>query len=160
MQSRNRHQRAASFQRAFSLIELLVVVAILLILVAVTLQFFRQYASVQQFQRTADEVGYLLQLARQQTMASKDDTTYGVYVGTSTVELFSGTTPVPGAADNVVLAVDSGSTVATSSLSGGAWFVTFARVSGVPSATGTITVSDPVLGRTATYTLTQLGLVQ
>lgn len=139
---------------------MLIVIALLLILSVLTIQSFRQYAQVQQFTRSADEVGHLLHLARQQTIASKNDMVYGVYVGTSTVELFSGATPDPGTTTNTILSFGSTETTATSSFSNAAWYVTFSRVTGEASATGTIVVNNDEISRTATYTIYQSGLVQ
>lgn len=146
--------------RGFTLIELLVTFSVLIIIVAITLQSFASYARTQQFKRFVDEVGYSLTAAREQTLASKDDTVYGVYIGTSTVELFSGTTPVPGAASNEVLSFEDTLYSATSSLSTGEWFIRFERLTGEASATGTIILSSPTLGQTATVTVHQSGLVE
>lgn len=146
--------------RGFSLTELLVAMAILLILAAVTLTYFSDYARTQQFVRFNEEVGRNLILARKQTVASKDDSQYGVYVGTSTVELFSGTTPTPGSASNTIVSFEGVGRYATSSFSNGLWYVTFSRVTGEASATGTIVVTDPSLGRTATYTVYHSGLIE
>lgn len=146
--------------RGFSLIELLMVFAVMLILVAVTLANFSSYARVQQFQRFYAEVGHELRLARQQTLGSKDDMAYGLYVGTSTVELFSGSTPTVGSAANTIISFPNTDATATSSFSNGEWFVTFERVTGNASATGTIVISSAELARTATYTIYQSGLVE
>jgi prepilin-type N-terminal cleavage/methylation domain-containing protein len=144
----------------FTLVELLVAMAILLIVAAVTLEGFRDYARVQQYNRFVEEVGRSLQVARQQTLGSKEDTVYGVYVGTNTVEIFTGATPIVGSAANTIFNFNPDIFVATTSLSGGAWFVTFKRVTGEPSATGTILIYSTELGKTATYTLHASGLIE
>lgn len=144
----------------FSVLELMVSLSVILIIVAVVMQSFASYSRTQQFVRFVDEVGYMLTTARQQTLASKDDTVYGLYVGTSTVELFSGTSPVVGAAGNEVLPFAMGDFSATSSFSSDDWYVYFARITGEPSATGTIVITSAALGRTATITVHQSGLVE
>lgn len=160
MQRLQRHVHTRSQTRGFSLIELLVVFAIIIMLVALTLQYFGNYARVQQYQRTVEEVGRTLELARQQTVASKEDAVYGVYIGTTTVELFEGLTPTPGSAANTIIDLSQVPVTATSSLSTGQWYFVFERVTGEASATGTITVSSAALGRTATFTVFTSGLVQ
>jgi len=144
----------------FTLVELLVAMAILIIVAAVTLESFRDYARVQQYNRFVEEVGRSLQTARQQTLGSKEDAVYGVYVGTNTVEIFTGATPTPGSAANTIFNFNPDIFVATSSLSGGSWFVTFERVTGEPTATGTILIYSTELGRNATYTLHASGLIE
>lgn len=153
-------KKADALVRGFSLIELLVAISVLLILVLVTLQNFGNYARVQQFQRFADEVGHELRLARQQTVASKDDSAYGIYIGTSTVELFSGNIPDVGTSTNTIIDFANRNYFATSSFSDGNWYVTFERLTGEASATGTIVITSTDLGRTATYTIYQSGLVE
>ena len=142
------------------MVELLIAMTILVILSLVTLNYFGDYARQQQFQRFTEDVGHNISLARQQTLASKDDMVYGLYVGTSTVELFSGPTPVPGDAGNTIIDFSAAAYTATSSFSGGLWHTTFSRISGEATATGTIVLSNSDIGKTATYTIYQSGLVE
>ncbi len=146
--------------RGFSLYELLIAMAVLLILVAVTLNSMSDYARTQQHTRLVEEIGHQIHLARQQTLASKADSTYGIYVGTSTIEVFAGASPVVGSSANTILDLSAVTQTATSSFSDGNWYVVFERITGAASATGTITVTDTVLERTATYTIHSSGLIE
>lgn len=144
----------------FTLQELLVSMAILLVLVAVTLTGIRDYARMQQHTRLVEEVGHQINLARQQTLASKDDTVYGVYVGPDTVEVFAGATPVAGAAENTILDLSAVSQVVTSNFSDGNSYVVFERLTGAASTAGTITIADNEIVRTTIYTIHSSGLIE
>lgn len=143
--------------RGFTIVELLVVVAIIAILAVAMIGSFRDYAAQKQFDTTTSAVVDLIYTARQQSVASVEGQSYGVYVGTSTIELFTGTSVTPGAADNTIVALP-GAMSATSSLSSGLANVSFSHLKGMSSATGTITLSDTD-GRTATVTIAYGGVI-
>ena len=144
----------------FTLLELLVVFAIILIMATISIQGFANYARTQQYTRFVEEVGHEIDLARQATLASKDDVTYGVYVGTSTIEFFAGATPVVGSVNNTIIDLSGSTKTATSSFSDSNWYITFSRLSGEASATGTILLGDTDLGRSASYTVRSSGLIE
>lgn len=107
-----------------------------------------------------DQMHSNLALVRQRTAASYRDTVYGVYVGTSTVEFFEGSTPTVGSSENVIIDLSENDITATSSFSNGEWYVTFARVTGAASATGTITIEDERSGSSNIFTIYSSGLVE
>jgi prepilin-type N-terminal cleavage/methylation domain-containing protein len=145
--------------RGFTLVELLVVLAIMAILAAVTAQGIARYGQHQQYVQFATEVQDAIAEARAKTIAGVGDTTYGVYVGTSTIEFFSGTIPVVGSAANTILEIPT-YVNATSSLAGNVWYVSFVRLTGEPTATGTIVIGDRRGEATTTLTIYGSGLVQ
>jgi len=156
--SRQHPHRLAT--NGFTMLELLVAMAILLVLVTVTLNGMRNYARMQQHTRIVEEVGHQIHLARQQTLAAKDDSVHGVYVGTDTIEVFAGAVPVVGDPNNTILNLAGTTQTATSSFSDGNWYVVFERLTGAASAAGTITITDNALQRTATYTIYSSGLIE
>ena len=150
--------RAVS-KKAFTLIELLIVVALFAIIAAFIVTAFKEYQQLQWYNLSVSEVRDSVNLARAQTMGGVNDTVYGIYVGTSTVELFSGPVPLVGSANNKIISF-SPSVYATSSFSDGSWYVSFDRIYGTPTATGTISLIESDIGATTTFTILDSGLIQ
>ena len=145
--------------RGFTLVELLVVMAIMVIVTTLTVQGILKYGLRQQYLQFATGVQNAITEARSKTLAGINDTTYGVYVGTSTIEYFSGTVPVVGSAANTIIEIPSYIN-ATSSLTGDIWYVSFARLTGVPRVIGTIEIGDRRSEAVTTFTIYASGLVQ
>jgi len=145
--------------RGFTLVEILVVIAVILILVTIVVQGFSNYANRQVYIGYVSEVKDNLAETRQRTIASYKDTTYGVYVGTSTIEFFEGSSPVVGSGTSTIMQIPSYMT-ATSSFSDANWYITFKRISGEASATGTILFTDSRTNASTTFTINASGLVE
>ncbi len=135
------------------------VLAILGILAAVTFAGMSAYGQRQQYEQFVGEVQNGFTEARSKTIAAVADTTHGVYVGPTTIEFFSGATPVPGSSENTILEIPSYIT-ATPAFSGAATAVVFARRTGVPDVTGTLTLTDTRTLTTTVFTVNESGLVQ
>lgn len=146
-------------QRGFSLIELLVVIAIMGILLSIVWVGFREYVTWQQSRATMVSVHDAITQTRFDTTASRQGERYGIYVGTSTLEIFSGELPAPGDPANTIFPYTDRFR-ATSSLSDGDWYTVFQRLTAIPSATGTITLTDPRAGTSRTITIHGTGLVE
>lgn len=142
-----------------TLIEVIVAVAILALFVSAIVGGFSSYADRQLFRQYVEDVRFSIKEQRQRTLASVDDTQYGVYVGTSSVEYFEGSAYSMGASSNTVQFLPNDIT-ATSSFSSGNWYVSFNRLTGNASATGTITLFDGKTQQFATITITTLGLIE
>ncbi len=143
----------------FTMVEILVVMAIMVVLAVLAMNGIASYGRRQQYLEFVGEVQNGFAEARSKSIAAVDETVYGVYVGTSTVEYFSGTVPAAGSASNTIIAIPSYLS-ATSSLTGNNWYVTFSRRTGEPSATGTIAISDTRALSTTTITIYSSGLVE
>jgi len=141
------------------MVELLVVISILLFIATITIQGFANYSYRQVYTGFVSQTKDSLIETRHKTIASYNDTVYGVYVGTTTIEFFSGATPVVGSADNTVFTIPSGIT-ATSSFSTGNWYTTFSRITGAATATGTIEFEDTRTIASTTLTIYASGLVE
>jgi prepilin-type N-terminal cleavage/methylation domain-containing protein len=142
-------------KQGFSIIEILVVAAILGILATVSLQSFKSLYLNAVLRGGAGEVYDSLSLARTKTLASKDDTVYGVRVSSTTVTRFTGSAYVPGSATNQVYSFEGGVTATSSLLNTD---IVFARFSGVSNATGTIYVRGAE--STSTIRIHTSGLVE
>lgn len=105
------------------------------------------------------DVRTLLIDARNDTLSSEGDTGYGVHIDETSVTLFAGPSYSSTSPTNTIVSFD-GSVSATTSLSGGATDVTFKRLSGEASATGTVLLTDTQGGATKTVTIYESGLVE
>ncbi len=143
----------------FTVIEILVVMAIMIVLAVLAMNGIASYGRRQQYLEFVGEVQSGLAEARSKSIAAVDETVYGVYVGTSTIEYFSGTVPTVGNASNTIIAIPR-HLRATSSLTSNQWYVTFARRTGEPSATGTVAIGDTQSLSTTTITIYGSGLVE
>lgn len=120
---------------------------------------FQNYQKHQWYQVVVNDVRNELNQAHTKTMGSVDGLVYGVYVGTSTIEFFSGATPTVGDANNTIINFSRG-IYATSSITGGNWYFTFSRLTGMPTATGTIDIIDSTRAATTTLSILETGVIQ
>ena len=150
-------------QKGFTLIELLFVIAIILILSTITIEGFQVFATRANHTKAAHVVLGVLQEAHARTLASMDDTSYGVHFGTESAVLFSGTVYDPGDANNDVRGLPARTQITNVSLSNSEHEVHFARLSGDASPTGTVTISstrDPSASSTIIIYRTGLSEIQ
>ncbi len=141
------------YQKGITLMEVLVVIAIIIILVTVAAPQFLKIRNTQILKGTGEDVMSLLAKARSQTMASLNSTEYGVHFASNQIVLFSGTVYNQNNASNEIDTISSRATISNISLTGGAVDVYFNRLSGTASSTGTITISissDLSLAKTIT----------
>lgn len=142
----------------FSLIEILIAVAILVLLAVVISTGLINFSKRQSLEAIAEDIRIGLMDARRNTLASVDDTTYGVYVGATSTVFFSGESYASGIPVGAV--AYTGAQFATSSFTGGTWSVVFDRLTGEPSATGTITIVDSITHASTTITIQATGLIE
>lgn len=143
----------------FSLTEIILVVSLMAVLFAIIVASINNYAARQAFTAAVADVRDGVIEARQRTLASENDSLYGVHVSSTAITLFAGDAYVSGDPDNTVIELP-GSVTATSSLSGGVTAATFTRLTGLPSATGTIVLEDVRSDAVATVTISGAGLVE
>ena len=145
-------------QRGYTLIELLIVIAIILVLVVVSVQGFIAYTRSTGPQAAARTVLGSLEEAHARTLASENDTEYGVHVETSSVTLFVGTTYTSGDASNDVRTLPHRTEISAYAISGGGDEIVFDRITGDALMTGTITVSRVGGSEARTITVHATGL--
>ena len=147
------------FSKGFTILEVVISITIILIISVIVGSGFQNYQRHQWYQVIVNDVRNELSQSRIETMGSVGDTVYGAYVGTSTIEFFSGSAPVVGSVDNTIIPF-SGGVYATSSFTGGGWYITFARMTGIPTATGTIDIIDSIRGVTTTLSVSETGIIE
>src|SRR3989344_5930643 len=135
----NSSKRARSSARqGFTLIEILVVMGIMGLLVAITFASYRIFSRQVDLETTAQKILSTLQLARNQTQASEDETQYGVHFEVSKYVLFKGTTYNAADPNNKVYDLTSAE-IYEINLGGGSEVV-FDRIRGTTANSGNVKV--------------------
>jgi len=115
--------------------ELLIVLAIIVFLAGITFEAFSSKLRTVSVEKEAEISLSYIAKARAQTVASQDNATFGVRVATSSLSFFQGNSFASG---SNVITYDFHDSVASTSLTGGASELYFSRITGTPSATGSI----------------------
>ena len=134
-------------------------IAFLLAFMAIT--SFSRFSTNALIDQTKSDILTALTDARGKTLASKGNDIYGVHFETSKIVRFKGSSYATSSSDNVIYPIDSRVTIEHITLSGGGSNVTFARLTGVASKTGTIVIS--IVGdrtRRATTTISSSGIIE
>jgi len=143
----------------FTIVELLVVIAIFGILATIISVTMSNYVARQSLNSIHQQVIEGIENARRDTLASRNNTTYGVYVGTTSIAFFEGSSYSASDPNNEYIHYTSKVT-ATSSFTGGVWSVVFSRLTGEAGAAGTIVLYDNDSMSYATVTISSSGLVE
>ena len=150
-----------SVQNGFTLIEVLVVIAIMALLITVSVQALNTFANRAGKDAPARTVLGALEEAHARTLAADNDTNYGVHFATTTVTIFEGDTYIDGDPTNTVRSLPTRSQISIISLTASTTEVVFSRLRANASATGTITTiltTDPSV--TGTVSISAVGLME
>lgn len=128
----------AKHKTGFTLIEILIVIAILSVLFGISIQIFSSMTKAQSLDKDVENVYSALLRARNQTINGESGSNYGIYFASSSVTSFRGTTYTPEAAGNEVFLFANKTYISSTNLTGGVVDMYFKKISGQPTATGTI----------------------
>jgi len=129
----------------FTLIEILIALAIFVLLASIVIPNFNFWQRQNSLEATAQEVISALRLAQNETIASKNDSSFGVYFETNKFTVFQGTAFYPSSPDNNVHNLNPSLKISDVNLSGNN-FLFFDRLTGSAANYGYIKVelvSDP-----------------
>ncbi len=129
-----------SSTRGFTLIEVIIAVLIVVLVTGVFVASFRSFSARRALDGASAHVISALEVARTQTLDSLSDSQYGVHIEATRVTIFKGATYTQGHVDNRIINLSPQVRV-TSSLTGGVTDVTFMRLTGKASVTGTVTIT-------------------
>ena len=133
----------------FTFIEIVIVLAILLILFAITVGSFSQFNKSVTLGRDAEKIISMLNQARTNTIASKGGIQYGVHFESAKAVIFSGAVYNPNALDNDPFYLKTFESLSSISLEGGGSEIVFSRVTGTTPNFGSVTLSIVGDGQTA-----------
>lgn len=150
-------------KKGFSLIEMLVAVAILGMLSQIVFVSISQMQDSQALEKELDFVKSLIQKTRLASLNAKNGTTHAVYFASTSIQTKeSGTTTVQtfNLSNNIVLIQNNLKNVSNGSATSTIWF---AKISGYANATGTLQYALQKSGQnlnTKTLTINGLGIVE
>ncbi|MEK7194328.1 MAG: type II secretion system protein [Patescibacteria group bacterium] len=127
--------------KGLTLIEVLIVIAVALILLAFIVVPFKRMNDTQALSKETQNVISIINQARSQTLSSKGGIVHGVHLESSQVVLFGGPTYVPSDPNNASIPLHALVSISNINLSGGAIDIVFNRLTGTTAVSGTITLS-------------------
>lgn len=150
------HRREAGF----TAIETLTAVVILVVLLIITIVSFTLFRQERDLGGATEGLTSTLEQARSQTLASQNQTAYGVHLEAGRYVLFEGGAYVAGAATNQAFTLPSSIELSGWGLAGGGADVVFERLTGKTNQPGSATLrirNQPT--RTKTVTVLATGIV-
>jgi len=141
----------------FTLPEIIVVLSLIVIISAISVVAFFNLREKKSIDKDVDSVVSIIEKTRNMSLNRKNDSSYGVYFSTTSVSVYSGGTRITG---NKIseYPLEAISKIATTSLSSYGSEIDFTKITGVPNATGTITISTASYSKVITVYGT--GLVE
>ncbi len=124
-------------QKGFTILEIVIVVAMFAIIAIITMPVILSYFNVQNVDDAAATMIVTLRQARTQAMYQKNDSAFGVKFTTSSYTLFQGSSY-----ESRTLSEDLTTTLPVSITVSGLSDVVFTKRTGIPSTTGTITIQS------------------
>jgi len=142
----------------FTLVELLITVAILIILAASTVVVASQFYTSSQLLESADRLTQTIHTAKVRSVGGVNDVSHGVYVETSQYTLYQGGSyESRDSSYDRVIELDNG-LLLSNTISGND--ITFSRGLGYSSTTGTITIAHQETGDEETITIQSIGIIR
>lgn len=148
-------------KKGFSINEVIIVIAIMAVLFSSVFIAFSRLNREKSLERSVSEILSVLEEARAMTLASKNNSPYGVHFQTDKVVLFMGYTFIQGDPNNKDIGLTSDVTISNIALSGGGNDIVFKRLSGETEQDGIITISltsDPL--KLKTISIQKTGIVE
>jgi prepilin-type N-terminal cleavage/methylation domain-containing protein len=127
-----------SHTRGFSLIELMVVIAISVLLMGISLGVFSALTQRQTVEKSTENVYAVIQEARNKTILGENGSQYGVRFASSSITFFQGTGYDPSNVSNVTTVLNPRTEISSINLTGGTTTIVYSKLTGRPNATGTI----------------------
>ncbi len=128
----------AQYKKGFTIVELIITLFLSALIVGTTVSMFSGLGNIQALDKDAEIIVSYLQKARNQTINAKNNAVYSVRFASSTVTLFQGATYVNGSSTNQVYDLSSRVSLVSYSFNPTTTTITFQKMTGKPSATGTI----------------------
>jgi len=145
-------------RQGFSLVEVVFVVAILIIIAAIIMVGFQNFAGFQQYNRAVGDMQFVLDQTRMNARGAVNDDAHGIKFFPSSVTQFVG--DAYSAVDPQNVDITYSLITITTDLTGGVDEVVFDKLTGLPSATGTVTVTGTNFNASTTLTISDAGVIE
>ena len=146
--------------KGFTLIEILISLAILAVVLTVALQAILSFRAVSSLNATGEQVVSFLSEARNKTLASKSNTQYGIRFNLDRFIFFSGAVFASSTPGNKEYLLARDVEISSIALAGGNKDAVFDRLTGETAGSGAITVRIKAdATRTRTVSISSTGLV-
>ena len=156
---RSRPPKAAAASFGVTLIELLVVFGVIAILLTLSLGLYAALRPQNDLDADTRNLEGVFRLARSNTLASKEESAFGVHLETKQAVLFKGETYNPLDVSNVIWEVSSRNEISAITLGGGGADVIFERLEGTTGQFGSVTLRSISSGDTQTLYIDSMGAV-
>jgi prepilin-type N-terminal cleavage/methylation domain-containing protein len=148
----------SDYKKGFSALEIIIVVSIFALLSAVSLVAFSDRLRSSSVEQEAENALSYITKAHTQSVASEDNSSFGIRISSTTLDFFKGTSFALG---DDIISYNLKETRAVVDLSDDASEFYFTRITGTPSHTGTITlVSRKNASTTKTILIQGTGLAE
>lgn len=142
----------------FTFVEMIIVVFLIVLIVGFTVIGFKNFATYQQYNQAVGEVGFVLNQTKVDARSSADDDAHGIHVATNTITQFVGDTYNVSDSTNQEHTFEL--VTFEANLTGGVDTIVFEKLTGIPSATGTIVVNGRDLNASTTFSVSDSGVIQ
>jgi len=133
------YKNKSIYNSGFNIIEILIILAILAIFVSLSITVFLNLSNNQSLEKEVTTSLSFIEKARMKTINSSFQSQYGVKLASTSVTIFPGTTYVQGNASNTAYTLGGKAYISSINLTNGGTSFYFQKLTGKPSATGTIT---------------------
>lgn len=143
-----------SNERGFSLIEMLLSVAIISLLVGLSMPVYQSFQQRNDLDLTTQSVAEMLRRAQTYARGVKSDSPWGVRVSAGSAVLFKGTSYATRDTN-----FDEATTLSPALSVSGLSDIHFSKLTAIPSTTGSVTLTDNTINETRTITINAKGMV-
>ena len=145
------------FKKGITIVELLIIFSVITILLTIVSFQFSKIREKQVLKNALSDTISSINKARAQTLSSLNSSSYGIHFQSDKIIIFKGTIFDNNATNNETINIIAPATISNVTLNGvsaNSGDVYFNRLYGVPSQTGTITISTPSFLNTLTISPT------
>jgi prepilin-type N-terminal cleavage/methylation domain-containing protein len=128
--------------KGFTLVEMLIVISITSALGMMAFSSFGSIINYTSIEAQAESVRSHIERARIFTLASKNNSSFGVYFSSTTARVYQGTTFVSASTSDQIYTLDTNQSIININFSGGGSSIYFNKITGEPNATGTIMITS------------------
>jgi type II secretory pathway pseudopilin PulG len=149
-----------SSAKGATLVEVLVIIAIGAIILGISFFTFYNLRNTQSLDQEVGNVLSYIERARSKSTSSSGFSEYGLHFTSTTTTVFKGKVYSASDSNNEIYKLPGGITYSAINLTGGLYDLYFAKVTGKPNVTGTLTLYSSSTGSTKVITIFATGLAQ